>query len=295
MNISELFDERYNKIYLNPGNRCCPGCTGPIHLRYMLETALESEKDAVVMGGGPCAGSVRAASDIPRFGMHFSSGPDVAAGIVSAYEALGKCDYVLVNAGGDGNVSEIAFSKVSACAERNQNMVQVCVDNEAYMNTGIQKSGTTPLGAWTTTTPQGKGTSKKNLPMIMVQHRVPYAATLSVAYPQDFKKKFRKALDIKGYRYLHILTPCPTGWRYPASKSIEVGRLGVQSWISPLYEVDCGVLNLTVKPKPVPVKDYFALQKRYSNLTPEDIERIQKDIDANRERLLANNGKNIWL
>ena len=163
------------------------------------------------------------------------------------------------------------------------------------MNTGIQKSGLTPYGAWTTTTPEGKKSKKKMIPMILAQHRIPYLATLSVAHPQDLMGKVRKAKEIKGFKYLHLVMPCPTGWRFPASKSVEVARLAVQTWIWPLYEVEDGVLMLTVKPEQMPVEEYLRLQGRFRRLGKEEIAQIQGFVDEEKERLLERDGKNIWL
>jgi pyruvate/2-oxoacid:ferredoxin oxidoreductase beta subunit len=300
LNVNEFFDARYKKFHKRVGGKSCAACGGVLNGRLIIETIIESGKKVIISGltgsgnlGTPCV-DVRMTRDVPRFGMNFSSGPDVASGIVLALEALDKSDIIVWGVGGDGTIGDIAFAKTSSAAERNTNMIQLCVDNEAYMNTGIQKSGSTPIGAWTTTTPWGKTTPKKYLPIIMVDHHIPYVATLSPAYPEDLKKKVNKALDLQGYRYLHTLMPCPTGWRFPNEKVLEIARLGVQTWHWPLYEVENGVLKLTQKPKPKPVKDYIKAQDRFRNLTEDDIRMIQEEKDRFRERLLENDGKNIW-
>ena len=292
MITTEIFDSRYKKLHIKPGSSKCPGCCGLIHDRYILEAINESGKNVIMKAYAGCGGGTLS-PEIPHYGMNFSSGPDVAAGVALALEVLGKSDIVVICGNGDGHVSDISFNKTSACAERNENMIQYCVDNEAYMNTGIQKSGSTPIGAWTTTTPWGKKTNKKYLPMIMAQHRIPYVATLSIAYPKEFKNSFKKALEMKGYRYLHILMPCPTGWRYPSQKGIKVATLSVQTWMWPLYEVENGVFKLMVKPKPKPVKEYLELQGRFKDLSEEDIQNYQKDVDRRRMKLLEDDGKNI--
>jgi len=163
------------------------------------------------------------------------------------------------------------------------------------MNTGIQKSGLTPFGAWTTTTPLGKEAPKKEIPMIIAQHKVPYVATCSVAFPRDLKAKFEKAKGIDGFRYIHTVIPCPTGWRFNPAKSVEVVRLGVQTWAWPLYEIVGGVLKLTLKPKQRLVEDYLKAQNRFRHLTDDQIRYIQSEVDTKRQRLLKNDGKRIIL
>jgi pyruvate ferredoxin oxidoreductase beta subunit len=174
-------------------------------------------------------------------------------------------------------------------------MIQICVDNEAYMNTGIQKSGLTPYGAWTTTTPLGKEAPKKDIPLIIAQHHVPYVATASVAYPRDLKGKVEKAKSIKGFKYIHTVIPCPTGWRFNPAKSVEIVRLGVQTWAWPLYEIESGVLKLTTKPKQRPIEDYLRAQNRFRHLTDDQIEYMQNMVDTKKKRLLENEGKKIIL
>jgi len=207
--------------------------------------------------------------------------------------AKGREDVIVVSGAGDGGTGDISFGKVSAAAERNENMIQICIDNEAYMNTGIQKSGLTPFGAWTTTTPLGKEANKKEIPLIIAQHKVPYVATSSVAYPMDLRAKMEKAKGIKGFRYIHNVMPCPTGWRFNPAKSIEVTKLMVDTWAWPLYEVENGVLKLNVKPKQKPVVDYLKPQNRFRHLTDDQIQGIQANIDEKREMLLENDGKKI--
>ena len=188
--------------------------------------------------------------------------------------------------GGDGSLGDIGFTALSGAAERNSDFVCVTEDNEAYANTGIQRSGATPQYAWTTTTPvgankTGKSTPRKDMPLIMAAHRIPYVATASLAYPEDFKRKLEKAKQMHGFRYIHVYTPCPTSWRFPPEKLIEVSRLGVTTGIFTLYEIEDGKLKITVRPaKFKPVSDYLKVQGRFSHLTAEEIEAIQKDVDG---------------
>lgn len=165
-------------------------------------------------------------------------------------------------------------------------VISNCYDNEAYMNTGIQKSGSTPFGAWTTTTPKGRIGMKKNMPFIVASHGAPYVATASIGYPLDLANKIEKAKGIEGPKYIHILAPCPPGWRFPMDKTIKIGKLAVDTYIWPLYEIEDGKLRLTMKPKRVPVEEYLKLQGRFRNLSSEDIERIKQMVDEQWEILL---------
>ena len=290
MEINKLFDEYYKKNLMQAGTSCCPGCGGTLFWRMAME-ALGPK--TIIFGTAPCAGCATENLMVPKFNLHFSFVADGASGIVAALAAKEREDITVVSVGGDGAVADISFGKVSAAAERNDNMIQICIDNEAYMNTGIQKSGLTPIGAWTTTTPSGKETPKKRIPMIMAQHSIPYTAMVSVAYPKDLKAKIEKAKGIKGFKYIHTLMPCPTGWRFEPEKSVEVTRLGVETWISPLWEVEDGVLKLTLNPKQKPVEEYLNTQRRFRHLSKEQIQFIQSQVDTNRQRLLEFDGKNI--
>jgi len=292
MSLDQKFDQEYAKRLTVPGNTCCPGCGGPIAWRMILEGL---DRNTVLYGGAPCASCDMSTIRLPQFGLHFSAVGDAASGIAAAFKAKGREDITVVSSSGDGGVGDIAFGKVSACAERDSNIIQLCLDNEAYMNTGGQKSGLTPYGAWTTTTPQGKKSKKKMIPMILAQHRIPYLATMSIAYPQDIVSKVKKAKAMKGFKYLHLVMPCPTGWRFQESKTIEVSRLAVQTWVWPLYEVENGTLRFTVKPKQIPVEEYLKLQGRFRGLDKTEVARIQEHVDEERDRLLDREGKNIWL
>jgi len=285
-----LFDEYYEKSLMQGGTTCCPGCGGPLFWRMALQ-ALGPK--TVIYGDGPCAMCAIRNIKLPHFNLHFSFVADASSGMAAAYRAKGIEGLTLVSSAGDGATGDISFGKVSAAAERNENMLQICVDNEAYMNTGIQKSGLTPFGAWTTTTPLGKEANKKEIPMIIAQHKVPYVATNSVAYPRDLRATLEKAKGIKGFRYIHNVMPCPTGWRFNPAKSIEVTKLMVDTWVWPLYEVENGVLKLNVKPKQKPVEDYLKSQNRFRHLTDDQIQFIQSEVDEKREMLLEYDGKKI--
>jgi pyruvate ferredoxin oxidoreductase beta subunit len=202
----------------------------------------------------------------------------------------GLDDITVVGWAGDGGTVDIGLQALSGAAERETNFIYICYDNEAYGNTGLQRSGATPYGAWTTTTPTGKKERKKNMPLIMAAHKIPYVATACPSYPVDFVNKLRKAKEIKGTKYIHVLAPCPTGWRYDTSKTVEIGRLAVQTGIWVLYEIENGRFRLNPpsdrlidKSKRKPVKEYLAMQDRFRHLTEADIEKIQTWVDEDWE------------
>jgi pyruvate ferredoxin oxidoreductase beta subunit len=182
---------------------------------------------------------------------------------------------------GDGGTADIGFASLSGAAERNDDGVYFCFDNEAYMNTGVQRSSQTPINSWTTSTLEGKPQPKKNLPMIMASHGIPYVATASVGFPHDFVSKAEKARDMQGgFRYLHVQGACSAGWRFPENKSIEISRLAVDCGIWLLYEIEEGEFKLTYKPTPrKPVKAYLSKQGRFSHLNETDIDKIQAQVD----------------
>ena len=200
-------------------------------------------------------------------------------------------DIHLVAMGGDGATSDIGLQFLSGAIERGHDFLYICWDNEAYMNTGIQRSSATPYGASTTTAPAGKlsigQTSwKKNMVEICAAHNIPYAATACPSYRFDLMKKVRKGAEIKGPAYVHILSPCPTGWRFPTDLTIEIGRLAVQTGIFPLYEVENGRYRLNADPpKLKPIKEYLKLQGRYRHLTDEEIEKSQQRVNEEYVKL----------
>ena len=176
---------------------------------------------------------------------------------------------------GDGGTADIGIQALSGAAERNEDFIYVCYDNEAYMNTGIQRSSSTPYGAWTTTTPgkDWKKMRKKNIVEALVAHRIPYAATASISHPEDLIGKVQKAKSMKGSRFLHIFASCPTGWKIPSEMAVKIARMAVQTNIFPLYEVEDGLhYTINLKPKRFPVREYFKIQGRFQHLKDEDLE-----------------------
>lgn len=215
------------------------------------------------------------------------------SGMAAGGEAMGwDEETAYVAFGGDGGTVDIGIQALSGAAERNDNILYICYDNEAYMNTGVQRSGSTPHYSWTTTTPTGpcsKGetnTFRKSLLEIMAAHRVPYAATASVAYPMDFLNKVDKAKRCRGCRVLHVMAPCPTGWGYDPARTVELGKLAVESGLWYLAEYENDELRLTYRPKAfASVEEYLKNQRRFRRLKAGDVEEISKLRDAEWRRL----------
>ncbi|MCC9260905.1 MAG: pyruvate synthase subunit beta [Methanobrevibacter woesei] len=278
---------------LAPGHRGCAGCGASIGVRLALKAL---GKNTVAISATGCLEVMttpypETAWEIPWIHVAFENAGAVASGVESALRIQGKDDVNVVAFGGDGGTVDIGLQSLSGAMERGHNFTYICYDNEAYMNTGIQRSGATPYGASTTTSPVGKDSfgenkPKKNMPMIMAAHGIPYVATASISYPEDFMKKVKKAAEVDGPAYIHLNQPCTTGWGYPSSKTIEMGRLAVEtgSWI--LYEIENGEFNVTYRPSErKPVSEYLKQQKRFRHLTEDHIEEIQKFVDSQCEEL----------
>lgn len=272
---------------LAPGHRGCAGCGASIAVRLALKTL---GKNTVAISATGCLEVMttpypETAWEIPWIHVAFENAGAVASGVESALRIQGKDDVNVVAFGGDGGTVDIGLQSLSGAMERGHNLTYICYDNEAYMNTGIQRSGATPYGATTTTSPKGSDSfgedkPKKNMPMIMAAHGIPYVATASISYPEDFMKKVKKAAEIDGPAYIHLNQPCTTGWGYDSSKTIEMGRLAVEtgSWI--LYEIENGEFNITYRPtERKPVAEYLKPQKRFRHLDDEHIEKIQEFVD----------------
>lgn len=279
--------------YLLKGHAACAGCGPAISLRLLFK-ALGNK---IIMVVPACCTTViqgpypYTSSAVPLQNILFESTGAAASGIVAALRQRKMEDITVVGWAGDGGTVDIGIQALSGAAERGTNFIYVCYDNEAYGNTGMQRSGATPYGAWTTTTPSGKRERKKDMPMIMAAHRIPYVATACTSYPLDFVNKLRKAKEIQGTKYIHLLAPCPTGWRYDPSKTVEMGRLAVQTGLWALYEIENGKFKLNPpsdrlidRAKRKPVKEYLASQGRFRNLAEEDIERVQKWVDEDLEQ-----------
>jgi len=286
--IKELPKEEY----LLKGHAACAGCGPSIALRLLFKAlgnkiilVVPACCTTVIQGPYPYTSSA-----VPLQNILFEATAASASGIVAALRQRKLEDMTVVGWAGDGGTVDIGIQALSGAAERETNFIYICYDNEAYGNTGMQRSGATPYGAWTTTTPTGKRERKKDMPFIMAAHRIPYVATACPSYPMDLVNKLRKAKDIKGTKYIHVLAPCPTGWRYDTSKTVELGRLAVQTGLWALYEIEYGKFKfnppsdrLVDKAKRKPVKEYLASQGRFRNLTVEDIELIQRWVDEDLE------------
>lgn len=274
----------YNPPLVPRGTMSCPGCGGSICVRTVLG---ELGRDVIVVTSNVCAGGATFRTSLAGICQMFTNAGSVASGVAHALAHQGRSQVTVVAFAGDGGTADIGLQAASGAAERNDPMIYVCNDNEAYMNTLGQKSGTTPLGAATSTTPRGKLTGKKNMPMIMAHHGVPYVATASVSNPRDLARKVRKAASISGFRYLHVLTPCPTGWGYRTEDTIRIGEQAVNTGIFPLYEIEDGALRLTHIPERlVKVGEYFSLQKRFRLMTEEQMGRVQSEVERGWERML---------
>jgi pyruvate ferredoxin oxidoreductase beta subunit len=286
--------------YFLAGNPACAGCSTAISLRLMYKAlgprtilVIPACCTTVIQGPYPFA-----ALASPALNILFEATAAAASGIVAALKKRGIKDVTVVGWAGDGGTTDIGIQALSGAAERETDFIYICYDNESYMNTGIQRSGATPYGAWTTTTPKGKRQHKKDMVAIMAAHHIPYVATASPSYPLDFISKLKKAKEIKGTRYIHVLAPCSPGWRFPTEKTIEMGRLAVQTGMWALYEIERGKFRLNSpsaalieKSNRKPVELYLKAQGRFNNLTNEDIAEIQRWIDEtweNYKKLSAN-------
>ena len=275
------------------GHMGCLGCGGTLAMRYALKAlgkntmlSIPACCWAVMPGVFPYS-----CLNVPTIFTAFETTGASIGGIRAALKAKGKDGINVVGWAGDGGTFDIGIQALSGAVERNDDIIYICYDNEAYMNTGIQRSSSTPEGTWTTTTPVGttdfwEMTPKKNMVEIMVAHRIPYTAVATVGYPEDLIKKIKKATKIKGPKYIQIFAPCPTGWRSPPDKTVELARMAVQTHLYPIYEVENGIYKISKKPKRREIRDYIRMQGRFGHLTDEFIENIQKQVDNEWEFLL---------
>jgi pyruvate/2-oxoacid:ferredoxin oxidoreductase beta subunit len=261
-----------------PGHVGCGGCGATLSMRLALK-ALGRQTILVVPA---CCWSVidgpapYSSCGVPLMHTPFASAAAAASGVRAALDMKGDTDTVVCAWAGDGGTFDIGIQALSAAAERNEDILYVCYDNEAYMNTGVQRSSATPFGAWTTTTPskQPKQQQKKDILRILTAHGIPYAATATVAYPDDFLMKFEKARQIRGTRFLHLLSPCPPGWKIPSERALEYARLAVATHVFPLVEIEHGTdWRVTVDPPVQPLEKYLEGQGRFRQLAA-DAERV---------------------
>jgi pyruvate/2-oxoacid:ferredoxin oxidoreductase beta subunit len=284
--------------YMYPGHVGCPGCGAAIAMRFTLKAL----GDKTIMVLPACCWSIIAGPypmstlKIPVIHSAFETGGAVASGVRAALDMKGDTETTVVTWAGDGGTFDIGFQALSGAVERNEDFIYVCYDNEAYMNTGVQRSSSTPYGAWTTTTPgtEWKKMRKKNIVEALVAHRIPYAATANIAFPEDLVRKVQKAKKLKGSRFIHIYASCPTGWRIPSEMSVKIARMAVQTNIFPLYEVENGVkYTINYKPKEYLVREYFKLQGRFRHLTESDLDQIQEMVNEDWGVLLRKAGERV--
>lgn len=278
---------------MTSGHLACQGCGATQAMRFALKAL--GPRTALVIPA--CCWSVidgpfpHTSLKVPIFHTAFEAAASTASGLKAGLEMRGDTETVVMAWAGDGGTFDIGIQALSGAAERNEDMIYCCYDNEAYMNTGIQRSSSTPAGAWTTTTPvkHYKKRPKKKIIDIMAAHSIPYIATASVAYPLDLIEKFKKARDMKGTRFIHVFAPCPTGWKLAPELSVSMARQAVTSKIFPLMEVTDNGRRWSVWKdfEPTPVHDYIKAQGRFRHLTDEEIENIAIETERNWQEILV--------
>lgn len=267
---------------LRRGHMACPGCGLALGMRMVLRamgprTVVVVVPSCIAVTSGPFPYT---ALGVPAFHSAFEIAAPTAAGISAALKEQGKKDIPVLAFAGDGGTFDIGLQSLSGAADRNEDIIYVCMDNEAYMNTGIQVSSATPRYTWTGTSPTGNTRRKKQIMDIMAAHRIPYAATASIAFPDDLTRKIQKARKIKGTRFIHILSPCTTGWKIGEDMAVKVAMLSVETDIFPLYEILDGIeYTINHKSRGLPVEKYLTLQGRYKHLGEKEIQAIQAETD----------------
>lgn len=279
--------------FMEPGNTACHGCGATMSMRFVLKAL---GKDTVVSVPASCWAVIPGAMpnrtlDVPMVYTPFAATGASISGLREALDEQGKEDYNVVGFAGDGGTSDIGLQSLSGAMERGHNVFYIMYDNEGYMNTGVQRSGSTPYGAATTTTPVGKyrhfkRQNKKMIADLMMAQKVPYVATATVAYPEDLVRKIQNARKIQGPKFFQILSPCPTGWYFSPEKTVEISRLAVQTHMFPLFEYINGTFKLNKPSKPLGVRAYLEQQNRFTHLTDEEIEEIQSNTDERWAELL---------
>lgn len=293
MSATKEFTYEIDRGFL-PGHRACAGCAQAAAVRLIMEVAAPN---CVVANATGClevfsTPHPESAWGVPWVHSLFENASAVAAGVEAALKHQGKLDDIRVLAfGGDGATLDIGFGPLSGMLERGHDVAYFCMDNEAYMNTGVQRSGSTPFAASTTTSPAGRESfgedrPKKDLPAIAAAHGVPYVATASMSIVADLRRKTKKALDTRGPKYVQVHVPCPPGWGYDEKMSVEMGRLAVDCGLYPLVEWENGEVVRVRKIKQIPVEEYLKPQRRFRHLFRSEggkaqIVKIQELADAN--------------
>ncbi|MFH0798733.1 MAG: thiamine pyrophosphate-dependent enzyme [Pseudomonadota bacterium] len=270
--------------FMTSGHFACPGCGATMAMRMALKAM---GPDTVVVIPACCWAVIPGPfpySCLKTALMHtaFETTGAAVSGVRAALDIQGKTLTQVMGWAGDGGTFDIGLQSLSAAAERNENVICVCYDNEAYMNTGIQRSGATPEYAWTTTTPTDhpKEGAKKNIDRILAAHGIPYLATTTSAHPHDLMAKFAKAKAIKGFRFIHILAACTAGWKIDSARSVEAMRAAVDCGIFPIYEVEDGEkYTINMEPQGTLLKDYLMMQGRFRHMNDEQIAVVQRGVD----------------
>jgi pyruvate/2-oxoacid:ferredoxin oxidoreductase beta subunit len=287
--MSNNYFEFKDEGLFRAGHVACGGCVEALAMRAILNTVGE---DAICVVPPSCAavisgGFPNSSLKIPAIHTTLEAAAATASGIKRALIAKGKPDTTVLVLAGDGGTYDIGFQSLSSAVERNEDILYVCLDNEGYMNTGAQKSSSTPFSAATGSTPDGKRTDKKNLTEILAAHHIPYVATASPHDIPDLIAKVAKAKEIRGTKLISVLIPCLPGWGLAENVAVKTARLAALSGMFPLYEVEDGIhYTLTQPEKSVPVKEYIQLQKRFRHLSDDEIEILQERVDREWNRLM---------
>lgn len=271
-----------------PGHTMCPGCGVALAVKHVMDILGDN---TVVLFSPGCLSAASTIEDnyrfdVPSSHMGLVHSGSFAAGVSAGLKELGHGDATVAPLAGDGATGDIGLQAVSAAAERNDDILYFCHDNEAYANTGMQGSATTPKGASTQTTPAGsaaplgKASQKKDLFKIITDHKVPYAATVTPGYLKDFREKVQKAKEMDGFRFIQAFDPCTEGWKYPAEKTVEISKKAVDTGMFVLAESEYGEINVTKKvPDREPFEEYLQYQKRFAHLDQAEIDRLQASVD----------------
>lgn len=279
-----------------PGSAACPGCPATMAMRIVFKAI---GKNMIMVVPACCTAVIeslhpKTSFGIPTMNIAFEAAAAGASGVEAGLRMQGKTDTTVVAWAGDGGTYDIGIQALSGALERNTNFIYICYNNEIYSNTGIQRSGATPYGAWTTTTVLGKTEFRKEMGEIIMAHHIPYSAQTCIAYPEDLFKKLRKAKSINGPKYIEIMAPCPPGWRFPMEKTVEMGTMAVETGAWALYEVEKDKITFNGKSKLIlegkidrkPIEDWIIYQGRFRHLfrPKKDTKRI-KEIEEHIEKM----------